>query len=542
MKENYIETYLRKHPKVFIELIFRWYPVDLKIHKKLPEILSDRLWDIISSNYFFITDSFFLLNFKEKINWEIASINYGHLWTEEVIETMEDKICWNSFASNTKINWNEKTVRTITKYTPRALCDNASFPWSIELIEKFTEKSAICFRSLSSNTGDFWTKEILMKYAYLWHWDLLSSNPSLPWDIELIDLYQGSWYWYELSSNTNVWKTQKIIKRFRANINWYAASGNRGFYWTIELLKSLLTGNSDIYIDWRGIGANTNITWNEEIINTLEIKKSNLKDLWYGIGLNMNFNWDSNNIRKYIGNAGKDFGGNPELLDALNMNLNVSLDKSIIMEYYHGRIIKINPEEVGWEKKVGQLLETNHDATNKLCQIKSIPWSIDLIERYEYYWNWKSLIINENIWNLVFKTNISEAFINSYLSQLNIAEYEKCAYLYQFKGTPMYFELNTKYSFGKHKGSTLKSVYIKDPDYIIFCIKKIDFFVIEEPTFSLLNDLNLNKKCPLSQDLRKWNHKKLMYYWLQKKQELYYEYQEAEDEYYRRNYKADEWF
>ncbi len=45
------------------------------------------------------------------------------------------------------------------------------------------------------------------------------------------------------------------------------------------------------------------------------------------------------------------------------------------------------------------------------------------------------------------------------------------------------FTENTIFNFGKHKGETLEEVAKKDARYIIWCMKKIDMFLIEKDLF-----------------------------------------------------------
>jgi hypothetical protein len=60
------------------------------------------------------------------------------------------------------------------------------------------------------------------------------------------------------------------------------------------------------------------------------------------------------------------------------------------------------------------------------------------------------------------------------------------------------YELDSIFSFGKHHGEILSKVFINDPSYVDWCIKKLNHFSIEEDVFDKL--LLINPKYQFSRE------------------------------------------
>ncbi|MEA2096586.1 MAG: hypothetical protein U9P73_07850 [Candidatus Cloacimonadota bacterium] len=52
------------------------------------------------------------------------------------------------------------------------------------------------------------------------------------------------------------------------------------------------------------------------------------------------------------------------------------------------------------------------------------------------------------------------------------------------------YKLSTIFSFGKYKGKTLKQVYKKNPSYVDWCLRNVDFFTITQSTLNKLQEIN----------------------------------------------------
>jgi hypothetical protein len=60
-----------------------------------------------------------------------------------------------------------------------------------------------------------------------------------------------------------------------------------------------------------------------------------------------------------------------------------------------------------------------------------------------------------------------------------------------------YYNLSTKFGFGKHKGKTLMEVYKSNPSYIDWCLREINTFRILRDTLNKLieeNDYNFSNE------------------------------------------------
>lgn len=53
-----------------------------------------------------------------------------------------------------------------------------------------------------------------------------------------------------------------------------------------------------------------------------------------------------------------------------------------------------------------------------------------------------------------------------------------------------YYHLNDRFTFGKHKGSTLRLVVENDPSYISWCLNNVDRFQLTEEVIGELQVIN----------------------------------------------------
>lgn len=64
-----------------------------------------------------------------------------------------------------------------------------------------------------------------------------------------------------------------------------------------------------------------------------------------------------------------------------------------------------------------------------------------------------------------------------------------------------FFKIDTKHDFGKYKGSTLRQIFLKDPSYIDWCLRVIDYYRIYDETLEALE--NINPQWSFSKEARK---------------------------------------
>jgi len=58
------------------------------------------------------------------------------------------------------------------------------------------------------------------------------------------------------------------------------------------------------------------------------------------------------------------------------------------------------------------------------------------------------------------------------------------------------YELDTFITFGKYEGITLKQIFEKDPDYILWCCEFLEHFYISEQTIENLKNFNSTLSIP----------------------------------------------
>lgn len=278
------------------------------------------------------------------------------------------------------------------------------YPLGEHLLKEF--KCKWNWELLSSNENLYWSIDLIEKFKDRWHWESLSGNESLPWSDELIFKYANKWYWqkandwgFSLSDNNSVKWSYNILKRHPEKIDWDM----------ISIKADILNKYPDIFrdffdkLDWDSISGNEEINFSEELIDKFASFWN-----WDYLSGNRAIDWTEESIDKYksMFNFERYREGNDELW--LNIKYTRSLDKEsdnqTISEHIEAeKIDSTNPninesEQVDQKrfitelkgKGIFELIESNkeHLDWEGTSLDRSIPWSIELIERYKDKWEW----------------------------------------------------------------------------------------------------------------------------------------------------------
>lgn len=517
MKVKSVEHFFQNHRKIFIDLVFRWYPINIKYIEKNIDSLTHETMQQLCQNPNFYFDRQFLHRFIDNLDWSTISQQIGDGWTKELLEEFQENYVWHLICQNPAINWDTDIIYLLSdRLNLSYLCSNPSFPWSNSIIEKFKTESGFSWEIISGNTGTFWTEELIKNYENDWSWYLLSENISLPWSLEFIDLYSKKWDWFRISGNPKVpWNLDMIAKYFN-KINWNQASTNHGFPWSMNLIKTYLENARSTIFDWRGLGSNPNLHWTEELIDNLPITAPEKEEIWIGVGYNPKFDWTEEKIDRFYEKGGRE--GFPEEIPKLfnafsqNENLNWSLGLLKRYENYWNWGLIFSNRSIPWDDDILRfvLKQSGRYPLYEIFENPSIPWKLELIDEFEYCWSWEKFATCKLVWEKVFKDNLTSEFVASYLSCLKIDQYKSMKYVYQFGDAPKYFKLKSKFTFGKYEGEIIEKIFVSDPSYIEFCFKKVDFFVINETDLEQLR--MVNKTYSISKDALMQNEKKATYY------------------------------
>jgi len=473
-EERIIKNIALEFQDFFIKIISTYYPLSEslidKYENKLIWNLSDKKNNFgLSKNYSIQWSVKSIEKYKDKWNWNTLSANSLIPWSIELIERYKDKWNWHVLSQNTNLPWTSNLIKQYKdKWIPNKLSRNESLPWSVELIElyrtdvKFNDSHTyVAYEwdwkyGLSSNKSLPWSTEFVKKYKDKWDWtrlmsgysfpckrewlihcptmDLMdaskayknskyfvwtqkeieevwgwqdSSCRSLPWTMELIEKHEDSWNWFDLSKNRSLPWTLELIEKYEDKWYWRFLSANPSLPWSVELiekykdkwedsqseilgiqqeiraienqkekwawlglskkkqkLNELTRKIEEVKNDWHGknwsgLSANPSLPWSIELIEKYKNKWS-----WYELSENPSLPWSIELIEKFAGMTGKDY---------LEKNPNTTLSIEFIENSHIGR--------GNW-------------SWSKLSSNKFLPWSIDLIIKFQDKWDYKELFKN----------------------------------------------------------------------------------------------------------------------------------------------------
>ncbi len=319
----------------------------------------------------------------------------------------------------------------------RNLSRNAALPWTAILIEKY--EGLWDWHVLSVNEYLPWNVKLIEKYKDKWDWDgykyispdlvhifqrhaspfdsltikTIGTNKALPWSIELIKKYEDKWDWEDLSYNKTLPWSTKLIERFEDKWSWEALSSNKALPLSVGLLES--------YEDkwhWRDLSWNDSLPWNIEVI-----EKYRDKLYWGAINLASKNEIPAWFIELIEGNNyGNRYTKNWIWLNFVNPNGNINYSNDWIWRNLSENknlpwsIELINKYEDKWSWKA-------------LSSNEALPWSIELIKKYEDKWDWEDLRLNKA---LPWSTKLIERFENKWNWNYNLVRdlYQKIAELH----------------------------------------------------------------------------------------------------------------
>jgi len=388
-KYNNIVSFLIHHPNCLSQLLSSYYPLtsaqiqnyrsfldnNLLLNNTSIEWNSDILkqfknkqdWEILSLNPSVFRDLNLIDEFYDFIHWDnhgdgaystIAN-NYGIPWSSEIINKYEKSWDYYQLSYNPYIPWTEDLIdRHLDEWDWQTLSGNEMLPWSLSFLEKYSSKivtDSFNFMANPALTGNF---EIVQKYGHLLSWSAICSNPNLPWvEKNLLELWSTKIDWEEIYRN-NI---------FSCRVGFYGKN-----------LDKHLSANSD----FDSLSCNTIFPWSIPLIDAY-------KELWNwnALSLNPKLPWDANFIDYYS--------------DVLHWG-RVFIENVIYDE---------NGEEVDYETFM-----TYRDYSDQGIESnEGIPWSLDLILRFENKLDLEMLFQNKSVWDKAFKPYVDEKLIDTVL-------------------------------------------------------------------------------------------------------------------------------
>lgn len=278
----------------------------------------------------------------------INHINGCYPFTENFIERNRNNLNWDFLSGNGKL------------------------PWSIPFIEKFYDSWD--WEGLSGNEFLPWTDELIIQFADKWKWDYIDkqyesclvNNDSIKWTRNIIYRCPGKYPYERLSQNTKLLnKHPEILEDFKESLWWDYISGNEYINWSEELIDQFIH-----YWNWKILSANEEIVWTEELIEKYKDKFNH-----YSHKHGFTERWINKRMNKY---------------DKDSDSENYEIKTPYTTEEFEEILKKNNPLNLIYDKRV--------------------PWTEELIARFENEWDWADLSSNERLpW--------SEKFIDKYLDR-----------------------------------------------------------------------------------------------------------------------------
>ena len=143
-----------------------------------------------------------------------------HLFENEFFKKIREADAWKLISEDADFPWSESIIEKYSdKWDWSLLGKNSGIGWSAGLIEKF--KRLIDWDAFSERGGlyryqgvkmDDWG--ILKKFESYWNWHKLSESlENIP--VEIIELHADKWDWKELIQNRNIKWSFELFDKFK---------------------------------------------------------------------------------------------------------------------------------------------------------------------------------------------------------------------------------------------------------------------------------------------------------------------------------------
>lgn len=383
MHDSLIISFLLKHPNYFYGSLSSYYPLSINQLRKYKNVLN---WHKISAN--------------ENINWNACILNEFH-----------NHIVWNTLTTNRNAFVDKTTLVTFDDridwygndhYYGDSITANEGIYWDNETIDKYADK--INIEKLSSNKNVEWSESLIDKYIDKWDKVELACNENIPWSLSMFEKYLDESYFFYFGVQTNKSLVSfDLVEKYNQFMDWHNISLVPTLPW-IE--KDLLNYWSDKIV-WTGIACNKFLFANDKNFYQKHYDK------WQPIR-NKVFGFFSGN---------EAFPWSKQMIEMHKYDLdwsNLCSNEGIIWDF---NLIDLFSKYVKWGGWVPcELLDEKGNVVSPvgggelefgLIQNKSIPWSIDLLLKYEHKLEFEALESNSAVWYKAFKPYINDEMIKT---------------------------------------------------------------------------------------------------------------------------------
>lgn len=386
MHQTQIISFLVNHPQFAQRLLSQNYPFSLQQLKRYGSVLA---WGLVSANTNIGWSSQILWQCNKQLDWECVSINPSAFPSIDMLSEFDAFIDWqgnegyygDSIASNPGLPWTDELIRRLEhKINFVKLSANESVQWSNALIDRYKGRWELS--DLASNESVPWTLPLFERHlneSYFFYFGV-STNPALLRNIDLVEKYSQKMEWWAVFANSQLpWIEKRLLERWRQHINWYGLSQNEFFFRTD---KDFFTNNMDRWMEnegkgFVGLSSNRYLPWSTDFIDRyLPLWQ------WNTLCENEFIPWDEKMIDHFAKHI--EWGG--------------TKPGAIYNDY--GEVLAPTG---GFYFEFG------------LIDNKNLPWSLDLLKRYESQINLDDLSEHSHIWEKAFMPYIDDNVLDTVL-------------------------------------------------------------------------------------------------------------------------------
>lgn len=364
-----VKNIFEKKPKLFLELISRYYPLD-----EQTIVLNDNLldWSRISRNKNIDWNNSMFLKYQDKMDFDFKLSYYLKQFSSiETIKILKKDFSkrvndWPSLSRSNKLCWSTELLREFKdEWNWYELSNNKSMPWSTNLMEEFEDK---------------WDWDMLSGYKN-WgqakDWIYYTSLNEISWTTEIIERFKNRWNWRTLSCSGNYYPLQIPEFKERPSVKL-----NTTFPWSLNLIEKY-----ENKWDWRLLSSNPHLPWSEELIDKYLSKWD-----WEKLLQNAGISWSKNLIDKYYDIVEKPYEWTRENWE-ISAYRDTTPRKFLSSDWYS--ICYSN--KIDWTESFMEEFQEILNFKNVLSARNDLPWTIDLLEKFEEKWDWNLLSENENL-------------------------------------------------------------------------------------------------------------------------------------------------
>lgn len=377
-------SFFFQHPEFFKETISAFYPFSEAELLKYREVID---WNLINQNEAIAWNEKLICKFMSKINWFEFSQNAAFA-NPQLLESFKEQIDWRGEEEDSFF------------YSVAA---GESIIWSLELIEKY--KDRLNFNYLSMNEQIQWSEQLIDKYKHRWNWANLMMNYSIPWtlpmlkrfigfidtskfhfqsnpvltgQLDILEAYRGHFLARAVCGNHRLpWKEKNLLTIWAEKLDWYALAGNEALFedpsFFEEHLDKWLSGPEDKF---EMLSKNKALPWSISFIERFSERWD-----WDYLSRCPHLSWSEELIDRFENYW--EWGG------SYTYEITEDEDGNLLPEP--------RPKSIGYASGL---------ATNQY-----LPWSINLITRYEYRLDATQLAANKGVWRKVFKPFVDERLV-----------------------------------------------------------------------------------------------------------------------------------